>query len=450
MTARVPSLHEHPLRHELAQEVHARPHEELQRPVRVSHLAVTGGAAEAERAAITDLCHRVGAPVPAPFANYLSVDLGRFRLRWERHSEFSTYTFFRIEPADTFLRVEPVDTFLRVEPFDDPFASPALAVVPAEWLDGLPGQVLTALHLAVVVGDDGELPDLSPWFGGSQPAVGSRVNGGAGAAWTDFRLHEGFGRILVRDSHLTRGQTGRLVQRLLEIETYRMMALLALPVARELAPHLERIEAGVAAIVAELAHGEGEGEGGGDARVLLGRLTQLAAEAEGLAAETGYRFSAARAYHAIVHRRIEALREQRIAGTQTVAEFMERRLAPAMLTCESTAERMEVLSRHLARAGDLLRTRVDIALEENNRDLLRSMDRRAHMQLRLQETVEGLSVVAISYYLLSLLGYAAKGAHAVGLAVDSDIVKLVGMPLVIALVAISVRRLRRAVGRQQE
>lgn len=424
--ARVVTLNGHPLRRELTDEVHARPHEELERPLRVSHIAVTDAEPEAERDAIADLCRRFAVTVSDPFDTYLALEVGGFRLRWERHSEFSTYTFFRFGA------------------FGDPFAAPALDLVPADWLERLPGKVLTALHLAVEAESDGHPPELTRWFGRS-PAVGSRVNGGAGAAWTDFRLHDGFGRILVRDGHLTRGQTGRLVQRLLEIETYRMMALLALPVARSSLPTVSRIEAGVAAVVAELAGG-----GGDDARVLLGRLTQFAAEAETLAAETSYRFSAARAYHAIVHRRIEALREQRIPGTQTVAEFMERRLAPAMLTCESTAERMELLSRHLARAGDLLRTRVDIALEENNRDLLRSVDRRARLQLRLQETVEGLSVVAISYYLLGLLGYTAKGAKAAGLPINADIAVLVGLPVVFGLVAIGVRRLRKAVVRDHE
>jgi uncharacterized membrane-anchored protein len=181
-------------------------------------------------------------------------------------------------------------------------------------------------------------------------------------------------------------------------------------------------------------------------RELLDRLTALAAEAERLDAATSFRLSAARAYYDIVNRRIAELREDRMPGVQTVGEFMDRRLAPAMRTCETAAERQQLLGRRAARTGDLLRTRVDIALEEKNRDLLRSMNRRAKLQLRLQETVEGLSVVAISYYLLGLVLYAAKGLKGAGLHVDPDVAALVALPVIIGAVILGVRRLRHALG----
>jgi uncharacterized membrane-anchored protein len=423
MPGRTWALNEHSMRRALAGEVHARPYEQIAAPVRASHLAVLhdGLSAGEEHAYLTELLSIHGAEAPAETTTYFSRDLGALRLRWERHAEFSTYTF------------------LRFDGYDHPFNDPALALVPAEWLERLPGKVLTATHLALEKAPR-SADDISALFDGN-PLIAAKIIGSAAECWTDFRLHaDGFGRIWVRDKDLTKGQSGRVMQRLLEIETYRMMALLAFPPARQANAEMFRMDSGLAAIVTELA----DPAIAQNDRELLERLTALAAEAERLDAATSFRLGAARAYYAIVNQRIAELREDRIPGLQTIGEFMDRRLAPAMKTCESAAERQQLLARRAARAGDLLRTRVDIALEEKNRDLLRSMNRRAQLQLRLQETVEGLSVVAISYYLLGLVLYAAKGLKGAGLPVDADIAALVALPVIIGAVILGVRRLRRA------
>ena len=209
------------------------------------------------------------------------------------------------------------------------------------------------------------------------------------------------------------------------------MALLAFPLARQAGVEVARIDRAIAAIITALA----DPDVAQNDRELLESLTGLAAESECLDAATAFRLSAARAYYAIVIQRIGELREERIPGLQMVAEFMDRRLAPAMKTCEAAADRQAMLAGRVSRTSDLLRTRVDIALEEKNADLLKSMNRRAKVQLRLQETVEGLSVVAISYYLLSLIGYAAKGLKAAGLPVDTDVAQLVALPIILGGVA---------------
>lgn len=414
---------EHASRRTLAGEVHARPYEQLAAPVRASHIAIMhdGLTAAEERAFLTELLAPHGAEPPGDGATHLSRELGGLKLKWERHSEFSTFTF------------------LRFDAFDHPFTGSALELVPADWLERLPGSLIAALHVAVEQAEHS--PDeLAALFDGNM-LIGSKILGGAGEAWTDFRLHaDGFGRALVLDHGLSRGQIGRLIQRLVEIETYRMMALLAFPVARHAFFEVSRMDRGLADIVTELA----DPAVVQNDRELLDRLTALAAEAERLDASTSFRLSAAKAYYDIVNRRIAELREDRISGVQTVGEFMDRRLAPAMRTCETAAERQQLLARRAARAGDLLRTRVDIALEEKNRDLLRSMNRRAQLQLRLQETVEGLSVVAISYYLLGLVLYGAKGLKGAGLHVDPDVAALVALPIILGAVALGVRRLRRA------
>jgi uncharacterized membrane-anchored protein len=270
---------------------------------------------------------------------------------------------------------------------------------------------------------------------------------GAAAAWTDFRIHDdGFGRILIQDRGLGERQTGRLVQRLLEIETYRMMALLAFPVAGDAGPKVTRAENELAEVTAKMSAIEGLE----DEHALLGRLSRLAADIEGTAAATGFRFGAARAYYALVERRIGELREERIEGLQTIGEFMERRLAPAMGTCESTAARIAALSERVARASNLLRTNVDIALEGQNQDLLRSMDRRARIQLHLQQTFEGLSVAAISYYLAGLVSHLAKAAHEAGVAIDANLTVGIAVPFIVVAVWFAVRRIRRLAMRERE
>lgn len=419
------AMPDHPLRQALAWEVHARPYEVVTAPVRVSHIAVTleDGTVGARRTLehLHRLLDRCGVPHPRAGATHASRDLGGgLRLRWEQHTEFASFTFYLFAPLA-----------------EDPFADPALSRVPADWLRDLPGQVLVAVHAAVLPGDG--VPDLPALFAGHL-VTGARIGGGAASAWSDFHLHgDGFARILMTAGNLTPGQIGRHLQRLLEIETYRMKALLALPIARSLGGILSRLEHSTAALSARMAGPLKEGED----REVLSALTTVAAEVEWLMAEHSYRFGAARAYAEVVSRCLLDLRQDRLPGLQTLTEFMDRRFSPAMRTVEAMANRADALGRRVARASDLLRTRVDIALEENNRDLLRSMNRRAQLQLRLQETVEGLSVVAISYYAWGLIGYLLKGGKAAGLPLDPDVAALVAIPAVVLAVAYGLRRMKR-------
>lgn len=425
-------LKDHDLRVVLTNEVHARPPERLATPVRATMLAMLSGegAGEEDRAHLETLCDWAGVPRPPAGATHYSGSFGSFRLKWERHTEFSAWTVFRPSAPAAGALV-------------DPFLDPALNAVPQEWLEGLPGDLMVGVHVAIL---DAEAPEpssnmLAAIFG-SESYVGTRIAGRAATAWTDFRIHgDGFSRLLIADHTMTPTQAGRIVQRLLEIETYRVMALLALPVARGVLPRIGPIESDLADLTARMATLQGLE----DERELLDRLTRLAAQTEQIAAETSYRFGAARAYYQLVEKRIEELREVRIEGLPTVGEFMERRLAPAIRTCEAVQARLDALSQRVARASNLLRTRVEIAVEGQNAELLQSMDKRAQLQLRLQETVEGLSVVAISYYLVGIVGYAAKGLKGFGMKVDPDLIVGLMIPIVIAFVWSGVRRIRRVI-----
>ena len=420
---------DHPQRIELNDEVHARPPGLLDTPSRVSYIAlrVPPSTRDEEIALLHKLAglHDSGGP-PGGSSHY-SADLGAFRIRWEHHTEFARYMLIA-DGAESSL-----------------FGEPAIDRAPGDWIAGLPGQTVVATHVSLLPAPAGE-PDydeISTRDFNGNPLMGAAVAGGAGIALTDLRIHaDGFGRMLVLDRGMTSRQAGRIVQRLLEIDTYRMMALMALPVARELSPFLYKSEAELAEITSALTSAEAA-----DESQLLDRLTRLQAALENRAADNNYRFGAATAYYDLVQRRIRELREERLEGLQTFREFTERRLAPAMNTCEAVSRRQESLSKRMARATRLLSTRVDIERTEQNQALLASMNRRAAMQIRLQTTVEGFSVAAITYYLVGLINYLAKSAEAMGLAVNTSLVTAVSIPLIAIGVALGIRRVRSLVSK---
>ena len=179
---------------------------------------------------------------------------------------------------------------------------------------------------------------------------------------------------------------------------------------------------------------------------LLGELTKLAAEVELARNASEMRFSASRAYHDLVRTRIAELRERRLEGIQTIEEFMTRRLTPAIATCTAVSQRLRDLSDRVAHASSLLLTRVEIARERQNQALLASMDRRARLQLRLQQTVEWLSVAAVTYYVAGLIGYASKALKTAGMTVNPDLATGVSIPVIGALVAWALHRTRRRLG----
>jgi uncharacterized membrane-anchored protein len=421
-------LRPHADRTAIVTEMHTRPAPTLQAPVRLSHLAMLSGrsGAAAERLLVAELCAAYGALPPGEHALHHVARLGELELRWERHTEFSTLML------------------VRGGPFAAPFEDPPLGLLPERWLRKLPGELVEASHVAVLAAD-APAPtreDLVQAFEGHH-LMGGRIGEESARIWTSLRLHgDGFGRILVQDGGFDPTRLGRLVQRILELETYRLMALLGIVAARRLMPALDEMETGLVELTVHTAGTRAEAE----ERQLLDRLTGLAAEHARHSSDMAYRFGATRAYAELVHERLRRLDLQREEALEPLGDFVERRFEPAMRTVRSVEGRMESLSVRIARAADLLRTRVDLALQEQNRALLTSMDERAKLQLRLQQTVEGLSVAAVSYYLLGLLSYLLK-ASAVALGPNTaDILLALAVPVVVFAVWSLVRRIRRRLG----
>ena len=274
--------------------------------------------------------------------------------------------------------------------------------------------------------------------------IGSDIADGAGTVMTDFRIQrDGFTRFLIVDGNLTETESGQVIQRILEIETYRIMALLGLPVAQALVPKIGAWERELAEIADEMTQaGETDDV---DEPDLLNRLTILQAAIEKSYTENQFRFGASAAYYDIVRGRIEDLRESRLADLRTLAEFTERRLAPAMATCQAAERRQAALSERVDRAAQLLSTRVDLSLEQQNAAVLESMNRRVELQLRLQQTVEGLSIAAITYYGVGVVGYIAKGLEASGVPINPELVMGLAVPIVAALTAFGIWRTHKLI-----
>ena len=423
------SIPDHPLRYQLANELHARPFPSLEAPCRAVYLAIKQPQSAASRDKSQDLDHlkalldRYGTAHPQPGATHFFGQIGQHSLKWEQHTEFVTYTVFLKGVTD--------------RPFD-----PAdMEVFPKDWLASAPGVLVTSALIRVE--DRPEEQQISSvledWFVSESLAV-SRVIDDEAIVAGDFRIdpagHMRFGVFVWPGTG--RRRVGRIVQRLCEIETYKTMSMLGFSRVREIGPRMGEIDNELTALMSNMTNGDGQEED------RLKSLLSVSAELENLSAQTSFRFGATGAYEAIVEQRVSVLREERFDGRQTFAEFMTRRYDPAMRTVKSAERRLSAMAARAMRAGDLLRTRVEVQRSAQNQQLLESMNQRADMQLRLQRTVEGLSVVAISYYAVSLAGYLMYPvSEALGLS-KGMVTALITVPVVL-LVWLAIRRIRKLV-----
>ena len=415
-------LEPHRLRATVLGEVHARPFTAIEIPHRVLHFAfdTAGERGEADRAALVDFCVRRGLVAPKAGDKHHRLSFSGSVLRWEQHSEFTTYTW---ELASE-----------RLGPDMAPFHPAASAL--AAPMDMVPLLVALDLHL-LGNGNDKLAPQRV--FERSSLAM-AEVADGAAVMATDFQCDPtGFIRILVIDRGLDPERAGAAVQRVLELETYRTLALLGLPEAQRLAPSINRIERRLGEVTEQMRSTEGLTAN----HKLLDELTALAAELEAGGAASLFRFGASRAYNEIVQLRLQTLGERPVKGFSTWSSFLARRMAPAMRTCVMIEERQANLSTKLARAANLLRTRVDVELEQQNRDLLQSMNERTRLQLRLQATVEGLSVAAITYYVVGLFSYVAEAASEAGVPIHPGYATAAVVPFVALFIWGLVRRIRK-------
>ncbi len=423
----MPPIEDHPLRYAMANELHARPFPAVDAPSRAAYLAIkpasnaAGRDREADRAHLIALLDRFGAQHPQPGATHYFGTIGKHQLKWESHTEFVTYTVFGEGVSER------------------PFDAATFAVFPEDWLEAAPGTRVTSalIRVEVTEGDEGISEKAREWFVPESLAI-SRVIEDDLVVAGDFRIDPG-GHMrfaVFARPHVGNRRVGRVVQRLCEIETYKAMSMLGLSRARSLGPKMGEFDKKLTGLLEDMRAAVA------DPAQVLQALLEVSAEIENTIAQSTFRFGATGAYETIVNQRIAVLREERFAGRQTFGEFMMRRFDPAMRTVKSTQERLNAMSDRALRAGDLLRTRVDVERSAQNQELLTSMDKRADLQLRLQKTVEGLSVVAISYYAVNLvLNMTGPLEQSFGL--SKVVMAALVTPIVLGLVWYMVNRIRK-------
>jgi uncharacterized membrane-anchored protein len=403
----------HSLRGSALGEVHARPHPLISAPRLIIQVAfLTEGGFTVDHAVLAGLSRAAGLAAPDRAARHHIMPSGSGTLRWERHTEFSTYLYEGpLENGNA-----------QAHPFGSAFKAP--------------GAVLSGIRLEIRK----QPKDLRRILSAYDPASTccSTIEDGAATIITDFHQDaDGLTGMTLLDNGLSPVRTGALGQMLIEVETYRTFAMLGLPLAQSLSPRIRRIEDRMAVLTREMRDDEGR-----ESERLLSELSALAAELEADAASSLYRFGASKAYDGIVAERLNALDETPVKGFETWAAFLQKRMAPAMRTCRSVEERQANLSRKLTRATTLLRTWVDVDLEKQNSALLTSMNQRARSQLRLQQTVEGLSVAAVSYYVVGLFSYLAKGMEKHLPFLSSNVATALFVPVAILAIWLMVRRIR--------
>lgn len=429
MSVNTDQLQMHPLRGLLYEEMHSRPFQVIPSPARISHIAVLCNEEQKHQQFehLQRLCKQLdGVGLDQDVPCYQG-QFGDLQVRREKHMEFVSYTFIWLGRCQS-----------------DPFSETAIDYLPDGWLEDMAGEVVAAFHVSLEDARDKQepsIPEVKSFFD-SMRLVGSQPSQGCAQVWTSFRMHEdNFGRFLIYNREMSDSQLGRLVQRLLEIESYRLMSLLGLPLARSISPRLQRMDEQLAQLTEILsgdtiADGEGESE-----RQLLARLTHLASQVEAFRAQSTFRFNATNAYQELVLSRLNDLREDEVSGHLTLQEFITRRMVPAVRTCQAVADRLEDLSRRIDRVSDMLRTQVELSIQGQNQELLSSMDRRSKIQLMMQHTVEGLSVAAISYYTIGLMKIFLGVLYDQGVEIDKSLALGISMPVIILLVALITRRI---------
>ena len=374
----------HPLKDSLINELHNRPFPVVDLPTQVSSLVfLHSGDRQAELDKLAKLAQFHGVESPSANADCYYQSFDRFDLRWEFHNEFSTYTVIH-----------------RGRP-EQPFCTDGFSLLDSDWVVNLEGQLIAANHIDLRPATAAltNQQDLAKLFN-DQRLVGSKVYDGLATVWTSVQSEEdGFIRTLVVDEGLDSSQAGRLIRNLLEIAAYRSMTLLALPTARLLMPEVRHLEQRLVKTnekLNQLVTLE-------DEQALMTELIEEATQLEKLVADHNFRFSATEAYFNLTESRLDMLREQKMPAIRTLKQFHVRRFIPAFNTCMSVIRRKENLSKRISRTSELLHLRLQLSLETQNQQLLVSMDKRSEIQLRLQQTVEGLSVIAMTYYSMSLI-----------------------------------------------
>lgn len=406
-------------------EWHARPDMRLKPSMRCTHIVTSRETST--HTDVLDFCTNKGTNRPIPDARHHLIDLPNCMVKWENHTEAASYTFAAAASKN------------------GPFSEPSLSYIPSEVQNILMDNFKVGVRIEML--PEREVNSDKGFFAAQTILKTQKIYGGwmsdqHAAVWSDFLPDtEGFIRILIADIALTEGRLSRLVHRLLDMETYRILAITALPLARKTMEKLDQIEPELDTVMETLASNPPEEK----QEDLLNKITNIAARAEHLASSTAYRFAAAKAYEDIVLRRMKEVREDVLDGHLRFTVFLNKTLRPAMRTCDAAELRAQTLTARVSRAANLLNTMVDMTQNRQSHEILRSLEKQAGTQVKLQQAVEGFSIFAVSYYALGLIGYTLKAAQKTGVAISPDLISGLLAPAIVFLSWMLVRTVKRRV-----
>ena len=426
----------HPERKQLSDELHARPFHDFDGAGRfIRYIFLFENSDQDIVRHINDWLTAQGCLPIETSEKFRRETFKNYIFRIERHTEFVTIGFI--------MKGEAVRNGLAKGAFD----KAGWSVLPFDVIDAVPASLFHAIWLEIGARAPTNLDSLKVHsMLNSQAEASSQISDGAGQLHCSFDIDQNqFSRGIVFHDKISPARMGRMVLRIIEMETYRMLALLGLPVARKYLPILLQIEQKLTELTRQLT--EQISDEDTEVQALLPALSQLAAQVEEISANTSYRLSATKAYHDIFLARLEGLSLTPLEGHQGIYGFLERRMMPAMQTCFAFGERVQTLSQRIERTGSLLRTQTETTIQRQNRDLLSSMDRRAQAQLRLQQTVEGLSVIAGTYYGVGLVGILIAGFNLQPPLDDIGLVKAFSVPFVAVVIWFFINRVSRSVRR---
>jgi uncharacterized membrane-anchored protein len=422
------------LRHTLNQELHARPEMRFNLPTRCVHVLLHRNKKNEEgtSSAFTKWQETFGFGQPVPGSRFYRAGKGNLQLGWEEHSESHAWTLVEEDPPGA------------------PFSAPLSELLPGVSQEQISDDLITGMRLEAI--DDSQLNgrngfEVAQEMLACEHLVGGWMSDQHASVWTTYKPDaDGLICFLIIGHGLSSGRLGRLVHRLTDIDDYRMMALLGLPRAQKSMVELNEIEPSLDAIMERLARSSG----GAEQETLLVEITRVSARVEHLITLSAYRFSASKAYAAIVDQRFDDIREEIQDGHERITVFLNKTLSPAMRTCAAAERRALSIAERIARAAHVLNTQVDLLNKKQNQAILRSLERQARLQVSLQMAVEGLSIVAISYYGTGLVHYLLKSAQSLGMRVDPELATGVAIPLIVLLTWGGVRLAKRKVRGQSE
>ena len=408
---------EHDNRWLIHAETHARPVPPLDGPATIRRVAFMSADRGRDLALLQTRMAELGNISDEDFAAARQLDFERdgHNVIWEMHNEFATLTW-KSPLGDTNTWPTGIGLELHTN----------VALVSATRIDVIDEESIDPVRLAHLA---------------ENSLCHSEIYAGQAQIATDFIADaDRFVTFEVAARRCGDQRRGVIVRRVLEIETYRCFALLGLPVARQVAGRVQGYEQALAAIMAEI----GESSTPRAHRTSLDALHRLSVEVGRRIEETSFRFAATKAYGEIIAERLGRLGEASIGESTTVQRYLDNRVQPALATCRAMEKRLTDLGTKVQRSIELLDATITVSIQTQNQEVLDTISRTAQSQYRLQETVEGLSIIAISYYALGILGYIAEGLHEV-LPIDKPVLLTILAPIVVLVVFFSIRRLRRTI-----